>query len=369
MTLHRLFLFVVSLVPVVACAPAGDDAVSLVDDPDSLHRATVEKAVALVPSPPWPANDERGMANAIGPGTWLRCAHHMSRPDAQVYELSHLRSNNMPMSPWAPPLKIEYQVTNGVPGHLDAWHAGARISGEPAAQGTQMDAFAHWGTLADPWDGEGDFPAGEVTYYGGFSQAEVKPAPNGPLMKLGIDKAPPIVTSAVLLDAKTHMGGGEALPAGLQIQPADIDAMLEAQGLAWRGILPGDVLYIRTGWGENWGADFYYEGGPGLSHDAAVYLASKGIVLVALDNPFTDAVSLGQYSKGTPAPSGGPPNVLTPVHYYNLTQAGVHQVQNASLTAMADDKVWLSCTMILPLRVEGGTGSPVRPIAIGVPAS
>jgi kynurenine formamidase len=105
-----------------------------------------------------------------------------------------------------------------------------------------------------------------------------------------------------------------------------------------------------------------------LSYESAVYLAEKGIVLVALDNPFTDAVSLGQYSRGAPAPPGAPPNVLTPVHYYNLTQAGVHQVQNANLTAIADDQVWLSCTMILPLRVEGGTGSPVRPVAIGVPA-
>jgi kynurenine formamidase len=308
------------------------------------------------------------MANAIGPATWMRCAQHLAQPGTQVYELSHLRSNDMPMSPWAPPLEMEYQATNGVPGHLDVWHAGARISGEPAAQGTQMDAFAHWGSLAEPWDGEGEFPVDEVTYYGGFTQAEVKPAPDAPLAKLGIDKAPPIVTSAVLLDAKKHMGGNKVLSAGTQIQPTDMEAMLEAQGLASRGILPGDVLYIRTGWGENWGADHYYEGGPGLSYESAVYLAEKGIVLVALDNPFTDAVSLGQYSRGAPAPPGAPPNVLTPVHYYNLTQAGVHQVQNANLTAIADDQVWLSCTMILPLRVEGGTGSPVRPVAIGVPA-
>jgi hypothetical protein len=34
---------------------------------------------------------------------------------------------------------------------------------------------------------------------------------------------------------------------------------------------------------------------------------------------------------------------------------------------MAQDKVWNSCAMILPLRVAGGGGSLVRPVAIGAP--
>jgi hypothetical protein len=32
-----------------------------------------------------------------------------------------------------------------------------------------------------------------------------------------------------------------------------------------------------------------YTQGPGLSHEAAVFLASKEIAVVGLDNPFTDA--------------------------------------------------------------------------------
>ena len=34
---------------------------------------------------------------------------------------------------------------------------------------------------------------------------------------------------------------------------------------------------------------------------------------------------------------------------------------------IANDKVWTSCTMILPIREKGSAGSPVRPVAIGVP--
>ena len=41
------------------------------------------------------------------------------------------------------------------------------------------------------------------------------------------------------------------------------------------------------------------------------------------------------------------------IHHHNLSQSGIHQIQNANLGALAKDKVWLSCTMILPLRAQG----------------
>ena len=53
------------------------------------------------------------------------------------------------------------------------------------------------------------------------------------------------------------------------------------------------------------------------------------------------------------------------MHHYNLTQSGIHQIQNMKLDELAKDKVWTSCTIILPLRSKGASGSPVRPVAIG----
>ena len=41
------------------------------------------------------------------------------------------------------------------------------------------------------------------------------------------------------------------------------------------------------------------------------------------------------------------------IHHTNLTQSGIYQIQNANLGALAKDKVWLSCTIILPLRAQG----------------
>jgi len=56
------------------------------------------------------------------------------------------------------------------------------------------------------------------------------------------------------------------------------------------------------------------------------------------------------------------------IHHTNLTQSGIYQIQNAILGALAKDKVWLSCTIILPLRAQGDAGSPVRPVAISAPS-
>lgn len=330
----------------------------------------IERSKEMVPSPPWNEGDEMGMANAIGAGTWLRCAAHLGAPGARAYEISHERSNTMPQSPFGAPLKYNYRPTVGIPGTLHAFNGEDVESGEPGAQGTQMDALGHFAALPEPWDGESAFPSDGAEYYGGYSQQDVKPAPDAPLQKLGMENAPPIVTSAVLLDAKAH-NGGTALGPGDRVTAEDIEAMLDAQGLAERGILPGDVVYIHTGWSENWqdpaGDTPYYGMGPGLSYDAAQYLAEKRIVLVALDNPFTDPVNEGALSGQAGPPEGTPEGLPFVIHHFNLAKAGIHQIQNAKLDQIAADKVWTSCTMILPLRSRGASGSPVRPVAIGAP--
>ena len=319
----------------------------------------------------WPAGDELGMANNLGPATWQRCAPLIANPNAKSYEISHVRSNTMPQSPFGTPLVDRYRPTVGIPGTRHAFNGEETVSGEPGAQGTQMDAIGRFAVLPEPWDGKSEFPSNRATYYGGYTQQQVKPTPDAPLQKLGIDKVPPIVTTAVLLDAKAYLGKGQAMPAGAVVTAADIEAMLKAQGLASRGLQPGDVLYIYTGWGDGWidpdTAKTYYTKGPGLAYDAAKYIEEKQVVLLALDNPFTDPVPDGMLQgKAGPAP-GTPPALPFAIHHHNLAVAGIHQIQNANLGELAKDKVWLSCTMILPLRSKGGAGSPVRPVAIGAP--
>lgn len=315
--------------------------------------------------------DQQGNARALGAETWQRCAQQMIVPGAKSYELSHVRSNTMPASPFGVPLEYAFRSTAGLPGTYHAFN-GETVSGEHAAQGTQMDALGHFGYLDKPWSGEGDFPADSVKYFGGFSQSEVKPSAESPLLKLGVEQVPPIVTSGLLLDAKAYKGEGEHLAPGSVITKADINGMLAVQGLADRGILPGDALFIHTGWGEKWTDPMtdaeYYGMGPGLGYDAVQFIGEKGVVLVSLDNPFTDPVNRGQL-QGQAGPAAGTPEGLPfAIHHYNLSQSGVLQIQNSRLAEIAADKVYNFCAMIMPLRIQGGSGSPVRPVAIGAPA-
>jgi kynurenine formamidase len=332
----------------------------------------ISSAQAQSTASAWPKGDELGMANTLGAATWKRCAPHLANPKSKAYELSYVRSNTMPQSPFGTPLVDKYRPTVGIPGTMHAFNGEETVSGEPGAQGTQMDAIGHFAVLPEKWDGKSPFPADKAKYYGGFSQQDVKPTPDSPLQKLGIDKVPPIVTTAILLDAKAYLGKGKAMQPGELVRAADIEAMLKAQGLAKRGILPGDVLYIYTGWGDNWKdpdtEKVYYTKGPGLAYDAAKYLERKKVVLVALDNPFTDPVADGFLQGKAGPPAGAPDGLPFVIHHYNLAHSGIHQIQNARLGELAKDKVWVSCTMILPLRAQGAAGSPVRPVSIGTAA-
>ena len=240
------------------------------------------------------------------------------------------------------------------------------MSGEAGGQGTHIDALGHFGWVPEIWDGTGEYSADQTVYYGGFKQSEVKPTPDAPLQRLAADRIPPIVTTAVLLDARAYIGRSKILQPGTEVTARDIEAMIEAQELSRRGILPGD-------WGEHWKnpdiEKVYYTMGPGLSYDGAEFLAEKLAVLVALDNPFTDAVNEGQLKGQAPPAASMPKGKPFGIHHFNLTQAGMYQIQNAKLDDLARDRVWTSCTIILPLRVSGGGGSLVRQSARTTPAS
>lgn len=334
--------------------------------------SVLNQSVKRMPKGPWPKGDELGNGNTQSLATWARCAWHLTQATSKSYELSYLRSNTMPKSPFSGPYIQKYKPTGGIPFSAHAFNGEELEAGaEPASQGTQMDALGHFAFLPEPWKMEPPFPAEKARYYGGHTQETVKPTADSPLLKLGIEKAPPIITSAVLLDAKTILNGGKPMEAGQVITRADIERMIQEQGLVQRGIAAGDVVYIRTGWGERWQDpdtdQVYYSKAPGLSYDAAQYLGERRAVAVGLDTPFIDPVPEGLLQGKAQPAEGTPPGFPFAVHHYLITQAGIHHIENANLDAMANDKVWTSCTMVLPLREKGGAGSAVRPVAIGVP--
>ena len=109
--------------------------------------------------PPWPAGDEIGMANTLGPATWARCAPHSVQPEIEV-----LRGLARPLEHHAA-IAVRYAArgqvrpTVGIPGTRHAFNGEEAVSGEAGAQGTQMDALGHFAVLPEAWDGKGEFPS------------------------------------------------------------------------------------------------------------------------------------------------------------------------------------------------------------------
>lgn len=329
------------------------------------HLATVFVWLLLVPACTAFAVDDRGNTATQGADTWLRAAQSMMPKPRSVdghltlvppvkVEGGQLMDPMAPQSPFAAPWSLTphpmlfFGPTGVTPDSRQAvfGHAanGEVVCGDIGQQGTQMDALGHFGFINEP----GETP----TYFGGLTQREVV-GPTG-LMRLGIDKAEPIITSVVMLDAAQYLNHGTALAPGYAITQGDIEHILSAQGLAERGLKAGDVVFIHTGYGAAWAnrPSTYYTQGPGLSHEAAVFLASHKIVLVRLDNPFTDAaVNEPGVGPFPPMPSweqGNNPWLPFGVHHHTLTQAGVHQIQNLNLTEMAQKRMHLGACSLSP---------------------
>ena len=109
-------------------------------------------------------------------------------------------------------------------------------------------------------------------------------------------------------------------------------------------------LILRTGWSEYFGDMKFYNKYPFLSENAAQWLAEKGVRLIAMDTPSPDNPA---HSRGTPKDS---PN------HKVLLAAGIVLVEYlANLKALAKMEVEL---IVMPLKLKGCDGSPVRCVAI-----
>jgi kynurenine formamidase len=105
------------------------------------------------------------------------------------------------------------------------------------------------------------------------------------------------------------------------------------------------TIVFFTGWSKNLKKKFYFEKNPGLSIDATKYLASKKVNLVGIDSP---SIDLGSNSKF--------------FAHHVLSKNNILIVENLSNLEKIKKKSFK--LIILPLKLKGATGSPVRAIAL-----
>lgn len=138
---------------------------------------------------------------------------------------------------------------------------------------------------------------------------------------------------------------------------ADVRGAGERGRIGWRELAPyadalgpGRILLLRTGWSEHWGSE-RYAAHPFLTGDAAERLVATGLRTVGIDAFSVDeTVQSGRPAAGFPAHSA-------------LLGAGGVLVENLTdLAALEGEReIVLS---VLPLRLAGADGSPVRAVAV-----
>jgi kynurenine formamidase len=188
--------------------------------------------------------------------------------------------------------------------------------------------------------------------YNGFPQQEITEKGAG---KLSIHHAKQgIFTRGILIDVP-RLRGVKYLEPGSPIYPEDLAAWENRAGVR---VSSGDVVFIRTGkWArrDEVGAwDIGKEGLAGLHVSCAKWLRERDVAMLG-----SDAASDVMPSRV--------PDVAQPVHLLTLNAMGTPIFDNCDLEALGAAaerlKRWEFLITAAPLPVEGGTGSPLNPIA------
>lgn len=204
-------------------------------------------------------------------------------------------------------------------------------------QHTHLDALCHM------------FYQGKM--YNGFSKEEVAEKGCG---KLGIQNLKQgVFTRGILIDIP-RLKGTDYLEPSTAIYPQDIEAWEKKTGVR---VSSGDVIFIRTGrWARRAkvGAWNVSASSAGLHASCARWLKARDVAIIGSDVA-SDLL-----------PSGIE-GVTHPIHQLTLVAMGVYIFDNCDLEELSETcarlKRWEFLLSAAPIRVTGGTGSPLNPIA------
>jgi kynurenine formamidase len=163
-----------------------------------------------------------------------------------------------------------------------------------------------------------------------------------------------IVGRGVLLDMPRHLAV-EWVEPGTGLVPAQLEAAAADAGV---DVGEGDVLLVRTGHAVRrskvgpWNPD---EVSAGIDLSCLPWMHSRGVAVLGSDAD-TDA---------RPSPVA---DVHTPAHALALAAMGMPLLDNMNLDGLAvecaEEERWEFLFVTAPLRLPGGTGSPINPLAI-----
>lgn len=254
----------------------------------------------------------------------------------EVFDLAQPLAAETPHSPNHPPFRMALMRRHGDTVRDDGSSAASEMISTGGHTGTHVDALAH---VSHHGELHGGVSADEAQRGGSFSSH-------------GIDTMPPMVCRGVLLDVAA-LHGVATLPGGHGITEDELAAAAEKAGVEVRA---GDVALIRSGWSANFGdaeAFVGHESGvPGPDESAARWLADRGVRATGAETIAYEQIK----------PEMG--HALLPVHRLLLVERGIHIIEVMDLSGLAEAGVHEFMLVLAPLRITGGTGSPVRPLAV-----
>ncbi len=168
--------------------------------------------------------------------------------------------------------------------------------------------------------------------------------------KLGVESIPPVVTRGICVNAT---GDRKIMDRGEPISVEFVQSYLKEREIE---VEYGDVIFFYTGVGRLWTKpaqyNEYFESSPGIGLDLAKWLAKKKVAVTGSDTPATEV---------------SPPELdgtRLPVHQYLITLHGIRLIDNINLNELVDEGISEFMFTMAPLKVKGGTASPVSPVAI-----
>ena len=279
----------------------------------------------------WGAADERGSMNHQKPAAVLSGAKLIRT--GEVIELAHVLGPNMAFFGTR---RFDMHIKRTFMNQFSNMRGSNEeiIITELGQVGTQFDGFAHQ-THLNSW--YNCFKVDESATRTGFN-------------KLGIHNVGALFTRGVMIDVAGYKGV-EMLGDTYEITVEDLEGALKKQNMT---LQPGDAVLINTGWGKLYGKDNprYVKSCPGIGVRAALWLASKEPMLIGADNWPVEVA---------PNPDK---QLSLPVHQIALVVNGIHLLENLKLDELAAKNVAEFAFIMQPLKIQGGTGSTVSPIAV-----
>lgn len=290
----------------------------------------------------WGPDDERGTLNHLG-------------PDERMAALSAVRTgetvslaNDLAVVPTAEnPFPAHHHMLaagddgrhgNGIPGYeASRDYVGCHVHGLGI---THVDALCHMFVEGEMFNG---VPASAVRSDG---------ATTNTVMVL----ADGIVGRGVFLDVAAA-SGVETLEPGTVVS---LEQLRRTEEFAGTEIRRGDIVVVGTGRdslrAELGGALDPSRGMSGLHHECLPWLHEREVAVLG-----SDGIS-------DPMPGLGTERWIFPIHQVGIVAMGLLLIDNLALgglrTACGEQSRWEFLFTMAPLRIPGGTGCPVNPIAV-----